>query len=82
MRYPTISRENSRYRGPVESKKFSQLADAIEHDLKYVFEHIGIITEDTKQTFSDMYADTQKRTQTMSYVSADNAYLKGGESLV
>lgn len=82
MRYPTISRENARHRGPVESHKFSQIADAVEHDFKYLFERIGLITEDTKKTFSDMYGEGQKRTEQLSYITSDNSYLKGGESRV
>lgn len=82
MRYPTLSRENSRYRGPMEGHKFSQLADAIEHDFKYLFERIALIKEDTEKTFGNMYKEGQKRTEKMSYITADNLYLRGGESRV
>lgn len=82
MRYPTISRENARYRGPMEARKFSKVFANVQHDLAYLFERIDLIKKDTDKTLRDTYAGFQDRTESMSYVNKENQFLKGGESRV
>ena len=80
MRYSSLSRNNMRYRGPMESAKLNKFRTDTEVDLRYLYEKIEEIKKETKAMREEFYAGGMEMSSKYGFVRLRAAYLKGGDS--
>lgn len=82
MRYPTITKHNMRYRGPMESEKYNKKNKDFEHDMDYLFKKLAALKQETHAVFADIYQGGNEMSAQCSVIRKQEEYLRGGESRV
>jgi hypothetical protein len=80
MRYPSLTRSNMRYRGPMESKKVNKLNRDAAYDISDAFERLESLKQRTNEFYEQMRTGGSDMSNSLISTRSQSAYLKGGEA--
>lgn len=85
MRYPSMTRQNMRHRGPMESRKLNQVRQQARMDIAALYQQLDAIKVGTTTFMNDMREGNQtgitggnEMSSQLMLVRKETEYLKGG----
>lgn len=80
MQYPSLSRSNMRYRGPMESRKLNKVYADTYYDLSHLYKRLEELKENVSSFRDEMRKGGEEMSEQFSFIRYKAGYLKGGDS--
>lgn len=80
MRYPSLSRSNMRYRGPMESRKLSKLQTDAYYDLSYLYQRLQELKQETETFIDETREGGMEMSSQFTSIRKHSSFLRGGDS--
>lgn len=80
MRYPSLTRANMRYRGPMESRKLNKFYTDAAHDITDAYKRLETLKQETTAFYDGIRTGGNDMSSSTSFIRKETNYLKGGEA--
>jgi hypothetical protein len=80
MKYPSLTRSNMRYRGPMESRKLNKFYTDVFYNISDAYKRLEALKEETNTFYQDIRTGGNNMSSSIIAIRKEGTFLKGGEA--